>query len=337
MLVGERAWRLVRHAQLSGETATTSFGVCWTTPNPSSAASRRHSSGARTSSPRSSPASGAQPGQQSAPRDGVRLAGCRQDAPGPGSGRPPFRSRHLPGRPHARIRPGLDVRAAPRRPLRLAGGTIGSWATGVLAGERDGELVAARIAAAAGEAPATGPVEETAWAARRLLETLARERPLVLVLEDCTGRRRRSSTSSSMSPSSRERRSCCSASPDRSLETRPAWAGGRLNASSILLDALPPDQARVLLAGPRRRHRARRRQPFSDPRRRGRESALPRAAASALEGGDTTVPDSIHALLAARLDRLPEDERRVAQAAAADETFPTGCCSLSSTSTCAPR
>ena len=64
----------------------------------------------------------------------------------------------------------------------------------------------------------------------------------------CTGGHRPSSTSSSMWPSSPGRRSCCSASrdPSSSIPGRNG-PGGRLNASSILLDALPLDQARVLL------------------------------------------------------------------------------------------
>src|SRR4029453_16955479 len=79
--------------------------------------------------------------------------------------------------------------APPFEPLRdalasLADGSIAEWAERVFEDEPDGELLSARIAAVAAEAPSVGTVEETAWAARRLLETLARDRPLIFVLED---------------------------------------------------------------------------------------------------------------------------------------------------------
>ena len=54
----------------------------------------------------------------------------------------------------------------------------------LLAGEPQWELIASRLASLTGEGDAPGSGGETFWAIRRLLEALARERPLVLVLED---------------------------------------------------------------------------------------------------------------------------------------------------------
>lgn len=48
----------------------------------------------------------------------------------------------------------------------------------------DDELVTARIAAAIGLADSPAPVEETAWAARHLFEALAEQEPLVLAFDD---------------------------------------------------------------------------------------------------------------------------------------------------------
>ena len=208
----------------------------------------------------------------------------------------------------------------------LAGGPVASWAGGVLAAERDGELVAARIAAAAGEAPSTGPVEETAWAARRLLETLARKRPVVLVLEDLHWAA--PAFLDLVEHVAELARApillLCLARPEL-LDTRPEWGGGRLSASSILLDALLPDRARLLLdllAGDRALDEENRAAILAGAA--GNPLFLEQLMASALEGA-TGIPDSIHALLSARLDRLPEAERQVAQAAAVyGETFPTG-------------
>jgi hypothetical protein len=209
----------------------------------------------------------------------------------------------------------------------LAGGTIGPWATGVLAGERDGDLVAARIAAAAGETPSTGPVEETAWAARRLLETLGRERPVVLVLEDLHWAAPAFlDLVEHVAELARAPILLLGLARPELLDTRSEWAGGRLNASSILLDALPPMQARLLL------DRLAAETALGDENRApilaraaGNPLFLEQLLASALEGGGTGIPDSIHALLSARLDRLPEAERHVAQAAAVyGQTFPAG-------------
>jgi tetratricopeptide (TPR) repeat protein len=50
--------------------------------------------------------------------------------------------------------------------------------------ENDAEFVAEQLAAALGLSRATSRPEETFWAIRKLLETLARERPLIVVFED---------------------------------------------------------------------------------------------------------------------------------------------------------
>src|SRR5205085_2915273 len=50
----------------------------------------------------------------------------------------------------------------------------------LLVGEGDAALVAERVGAAVGLAGATGAAEEVFWAARKLLESLAAERPLGL-------------------------------------------------------------------------------------------------------------------------------------------------------------
>jgi class 3 adenylate cyclase/tetratricopeptide (TPR) repeat protein len=54
----------------------------------------------------------------------------------------------------------------------------------VLADEPDGETVRRRLLEAVGRAEPTSRSDELYWAVRRLLETLARERPVVLLLDD---------------------------------------------------------------------------------------------------------------------------------------------------------
>jgi tetratricopeptide (TPR) repeat protein len=221
--------------------------------------------------------------------------------------------------------------AATYAPLRdalstLAHGSIGPWASSVVAGELDAEPVALRVAAAVGEASFSAPVEETAWAVRRLLETLARRRPVVLVLEDLHD----------AAPAFLdlvEHIATLARAPivllvlarTELLDNRPDWGGGGIRAASILLDALPSERARDLLdnlAGSTSLAPGRRETILEAAA--GNALFIEQLLASAGEDGDPAVPDSIHALLAARLDRLDEDDRRVLQAAAVcGLTFPT--------------
>jgi len=219
--------------------------------------------------------------------------------------------------------------APPFEPLRdaltpLADGSIADWAERVLEDEPDGELLSARIAAVAAEAPSAGTVEETAWAVRRLLETLARDRPLVFVLEDLHW----------AAPAfldlvehvvqlGRGPILLLALARPELVDARPDWGGGGLNASSIRLDALPPEDAAALLdrLAEDVALDADRRPKILDAAA-GNPLFLEHLLVAALEG-DESVPDSIRTLLAARLDRLGADERRVAQAAAVyGEQFP---------------
>ena len=71
-------------------------------------------------------------------------------------------------------------------PLVEIGGSLGSddGVREVLEHAEDGELVAARVLGAVGPTAAAAPGGETFWAVRRLMEEVARERPLVVVVED---------------------------------------------------------------------------------------------------------------------------------------------------------
>ena len=199
-----------------------------------------------------------------------------------------------------------------------AAGPIGDWTERLLEGDDDAAVVAAKIAAAVGESTSVGPVEETAWAARRTLERLAGERPVLLILEDLHW----------AAPAFLDLVEHVAelargpilivvlARPDL-LDVRPRWGGGGVASSSILLDVLAPAQASELLDGLAA-------DTTLDADRRdailaiagGNPLFIEQLLASALEGDDAAVPDTVHALLAARFDRLGDTERRVAQAAA---------------------
>jgi predicted ATPase len=105
----------------------------------------------------------------------------------------------------------------------------------------------------------------------------------------------------------------CMARPEL-LEHRPTWGGGKLNATTVLLEPLNSDEADELIdrlppAGT-----------GTDPALRTRALAAAAgnplfleeiAAVVASSGGNVLVPPTIQALLAARLDQLDPAERRV--------------------------
>jgi len=192
-------------------------------------------------------------------------------------------------------------------------GVFGSTAADLAAADR----VAAAIGA--GDAVA-GSREETFRAVRRMLEAMAAEQPLVLVLEDVHW----------AEPTFLDLVDhvvdlaravpifvLCLARPEL-LERRPLWAGGRPHVASVLLEPLDDrDADRLidnLLVG----------RPL-DPVVRARivESAEGNAlfleqmlALLAEEGHATSVPPTLQALLASRVDRLPIGERGLLERAA---------------------
>jgi tetratricopeptide (TPR) repeat protein len=99
----------------------------------------------------------------------------------------------------------------------------------------------------------------------------------------------------------------CSARPEL-LDDRPMWGGGKLNATTALLEPLAAADCELLLdqrgdalaLGERARVIA-----ASD----GNPLFLEEMAALAREHGTPTIPPTIQALLAARLERLPVEER----------------------------
>jgi class 3 adenylate cyclase/tetratricopeptide (TPR) repeat protein len=177
------------------------------------------------------------------------------------------------------------------------------------------DLVADRIAAAIGVGGVAGTKEETQWAARRYLEVLAADRPLLVVLDDlhwaeptfldlveyvadfasapilllCTGRA-------------------------ELLDARPGWAGPRPNAEVLALEPLSAGDA-ARLAG----------DVDDETRRRILDTAEGNplfveqlVALQAQTHGGIGIPPTLQALLAARLDSLAPAERTVLERAAVE-------------------
>ncbi|MEA2137364.1 MAG: hypothetical protein QOG56_514, partial [Solirubrobacteraceae bacterium] len=170
------------------------------------------------------------------------------------------------------------------------------------------------ILGAAGLADEPAQADETAWATRRLLERLARDRPVVVAIEDIHWAE--GALLDLLAHVVALSSGCpillvCLTRPEL-LETRPQWAASQPGASLMVLDALDERDARELAE-------------------RLGASGLADAIVRRAEGnplfveqlvavgpGEDELPASIQAVLAARIDRLSADERMLLQRAAVE-------------------
>lgn len=181
-----------------------------------------------------------------------------------------------------------------------------------------------------------GSPEETSWAIRRFLESRGRDRPLVLVLDDIHwGEPMFLDLVEHVADWSRDASILllCMARPDL-LDVRPAWGGGKTNATTISLaplsdaecgmliegllgsSALPPDvRARItqVAEGNPLFVEEMLRMLVDDGRLVRDETSEAWVATGDL--ADVAVPPTVAALLSARLDRLSDQERTVLEAA----------------------
>src|SRR5256714_1737558 len=189
----------------------------------------------------------------------------------------------------------------------------------ILAGTEDGDLVAQRVLGAVGPTGTVAPGGEMFWAVRRLFEELARDQPLVVMVEDIHW----------AAPTLLDLLEylagwthdapvllLCLARPDL-VEDRHGWLSVA-NATEVVLGPLTDAELAQLL------EEIAQEWPLdSAARARIAEAAegnplyVEQMAAMLAEGGSIeAIPPTIHALLAARLDRLPADERGVLERAA---------------------
>jgi DNA-binding SARP family transcriptional activator len=195
----------------------------------------------------------------------------------------------------------------------------------LLEGEEDAQLVAQRVAQLVGLAEAAaGGAEEGFWAVRTLFEALARRRPVVLVFDDIHwGEATFLELVEYIADWTREvpLLLVCIARPEL-LDVRPGWGGGKLNATAVLLEPLSEGESSQLvdnLAGGNLEAATRRRVVEAAE---GNPLFVEEMLALALEdgraNGELEVPPTIQALLAARLDRLADDEHSVLELAAVE-------------------
>jgi DNA-binding SARP family transcriptional activator/tetratricopeptide (TPR) repeat protein len=195
---------------------------------------------------------------------------------------------------------------------QLGGGDLHAGLADLLSGEPNADSIELRVLAAVGRSRESVQTEETFWAVRRLFEWAARERPLIVVVDDVQWAEPNLLdmldhvvTFSSGSPIL----VVCLARLEF-LEAVPSWAVPQQNRSILTLDPLDKRESRELVdaldAGGKL---------GLDERRRAVEAAegnpffLEQIVAVSATGADTSLPLSVHALLAARIDRLEHGER----------------------------
>jgi DNA-binding SARP family transcriptional activator len=196
----------------------------------------------------------------------------------------------------------------------------------LLADDEHGERVAAQIAQLTGEAEPTGTPGEVFWAVRRLLEGLAADKPLVVVLEDLHWAE---PTLLDLVEylgawvSEAPVLVLCLARADVTRE-RPGWATG---STAITLEPLSPDESSELV------HAIAAELPEESKRRvvevaEGNALFVEQLVAYLADAGPDalkSVPPTVDALLASRLDALESDERGlVERAAVAGKDFRRG-------------
>jgi class 3 adenylate cyclase len=222
----------------------------------------------------------------------------------------------------ASITPNLPASEARERLGRLVGG------------ESEAELVVERLAAATGLSEGEPTNEEIFWAVRKLLETMAREQPVVAVFDDVQWAE--PTFLDLIEHLANWTRHApvllvCLARPEL-LDERSTWGGGKPNATSILLEPLDDVAVKLLienLLGGEVDSSV-----FRSLRDAGEGNPLfveellaMLVDADLLEQRDghweavgdigrISPPPTIHALLAARLDRLAPEERAVLERAA---------------------
>jgi class 3 adenylate cyclase/tetratricopeptide (TPR) repeat protein len=202
-------------------------------------------------------------------------------------------------------------------------------------GDPDAALVTERIGQLIGLEADPAPIEEAAWSTRRLLETLAADHPLVVVFDDLHWAEPTFLDLVEQLGQGGQDAPVLLVAVARPelLEQRPAWAGGRPNAVTMLLEPLGPDESGALLDGlagggalpPQARERITRAAGGNPLFIEELLAALVEEGRLRREGGAWVVagdlaasgtPPTIQALVAARLDRLDARDRDVLERAA---------------------
>ena len=190
-------------------------------------------------------------------------------------------------------------------------------------GSPDAGAAAERVAWAIGLDDEVADAGEIAWATRKLFEWLAARAPLVLVFEDVHwAEPTLLDLIENLADFSRGAPILvvCSARPEL-VDVRPGWTGGMRNATSLLLDPLTDVSTAELIASRAEAAglSAQRRQQIVAAAE-GNPLFVEQLLATVSADGERelAIPSTIQALLAARLESLGPDERRVLECASVE-------------------
>jgi DNA-binding SARP family transcriptional activator len=201
--------------------------------------------------------------------------------------------------------------------LEAVGGARIESLAKLLSGEAGGERIAAQIGAAIGLTQEPARPDELFPGIRRFFEAMAYRRPLVVVLEDVHwAEATLLDLIEYLTDGAREPLFLlCLARPEL-LEARPAWGAGRRNVDTLVLEPLHPSEIQLIaerLAGgallPEMRARVL-------ETAQGNPLFAEQLVAALQDEHAVPLPASLHALLAARLDRLGPAERDLLRCAA---------------------
>ena len=189
----------------------------------------------------------------------------------------------------------------------------------LLHGDEDADLVTERVLGAIGLGEPGGR-EETFWAVRRVLEAAARDRPLVAVVEDVHWAEPTLldlldyvAGFSSGQPILL----LCLARPEL-LEAHPDWAAPRPGRSLLALDPLPEHEARGLVDSLGVEDLDAQTRARIVETAEGNPLFLEQLVAMEAVDREATLPPSVQAVLAARIDSLESGERTVLERASVE-------------------
>jgi class 3 adenylate cyclase len=192
----------------------------------------------------------------------------------------------------------------------------------------EGEAILGRVAATIGLSDEVVPTEEAFWGVRKLLESIAAQKPLIAVIDDLHwAEPTMLDLIDHIADWSREAPILLLAiARPELLDARPQWGGGKLNATTILLEPLSPeDSARLIGNLVHDEELAKTVQRRIGETAEGNPLFVEELVAMLVDEGillrrnggwqavedlrTVTVPPSISALVAARLDHLEPMER----------------------------
>jgi DNA-binding SARP family transcriptional activator/class 3 adenylate cyclase len=200
---------------------------------------------------------------------------------------------------------------------QLGGSDPSRWLDEVLEGD---EQAARLVLSAIGLSDRAAQAEEIFWSVRRLFERIARERPLVVFLEDVHWAEPalRDLLEYLLTFSSgRPILIVCLARPEF-VETHPAWMAPLPNRSLLMLEALSDADAQELVEVAGAEGLGAETAARIVEMAEGNPLFLEQLAVVGAESGETALPSTIQAVLAARIERLEPDERAVLEHASVE-------------------